>query len=54
VPEAARRRLEFFQRSRFEHPANAEAIMYIEKALDALEGRARERQARGVLGKKVI
>jgi hypothetical protein len=47
---AARQRLAFFQRSRFAHNANANAMMHIEHALRALEERANERSGRGVLG----
>ncbi len=48
---AARQRLDFFQQSQYAHEANAEAILHIDAAIEALHARAVERQLRGVLGK---
>lgn len=50
---AARQRLEFFQTSRFTHPANVDAIAAIDGAIGALHLRANERAVRGVLGRNV-
>ena len=43
-------RLAFFQESPFVHPCNAEAIMHLEAALQALRKRTLEREARNVEG----
>lgn len=51
---AALQRLEFFQNSRFAHPANAEAIKHILAAIEHLDRRANERSARGVLGENKV
>jgi len=51
---AALQRLEFFQQSRYVHEKNQEAINHIVDALRALDTRARERSARGVLGKNEV
>lgn len=53
VIQAAIDRLAWYQvvsDGRFAHPANLEAIKYLSVALDVLDGRARERAARKVLG----
>lgn len=50
---AAHQRLDFFQRSKFTHPDNAEAMSHIYQAIECLNRRARERAARGVLGNNV-
>ena len=47
---AAIQRLEFFERSQYAHPANAEAIRHCRAAIKALHDRAVERKSRGVLG----
>jgi hypothetical protein len=47
---AAKQRLEFFQRSKFEHQANADAIEHLQAALDALVSRSSERKESGKLG----
>lgn len=47
---AAMQRLSFFQGSQYAHPANAEAIVHLDRAIAALNARAEERKARGVLG----
>jgi hypothetical protein len=47
---AAKDRLEFYQRSRFACDANAQAIAHLEQALEILESRTREREARAVEG----
>ena len=47
---AAIKRLEFFQASKFAHPANEQAIKHCFAAIEALASRARERAERGVLG----
>lgn len=47
---AAKQRLEFFQRSKFEHAANAKAIDALQEALDALVSRSSERAKSGKLG----
>ncbi len=46
----AKQRLEFFQTSDFACTENAEAILHLQRALDALEARTRIREARGVEG----
>ena len=47
---AAYQRLEFFQASRYACQANADAMLHIERAIEALHERAIERRSRGVLG----
>lgn len=51
---ACQMRLEHFQRSKFACEANATAIVKIEEAIGALEGRLADRQERGVLGKNEV
>lgn len=51
---AARERLDFFQQSQYAHPANAEAIDHLNRALDALAKRTRERVARQVEGQNIV
>lgn len=51
---AAWQRLKFFQSSQFAHDDNAEAMTHIQRALGALERRAKERAARGVLGSNTV
>lgn len=43
-------RLNYYQSSKFHCPENAAAIAAIEVALDALDARTKDRQARGVEG----
>lgn len=43
-------RIEFYQRSKFECPQNARALMHLRLALDALDERTAEREGRGVEG----
>jgi len=50
---AAIARLGFFQESKFRHEANQKAIDHLYAALEALDSRAAERAARGVLGANV-
>ena len=45
---AAWQRLNFFQQSKFAHDDNAEAMQYIQRALGALQRRAKERASHGV------
>jgi hypothetical protein len=52
--QAAAQRLWFFQQSKFAHDDNAQAIEYIQKAIDVLGERAKERQARNVLGTHAV
>jgi hypothetical protein len=51
---AAWQRLAFFQDSKFVHDDNAEAMLHIERALGAMERRAKAREARGVLGQQTV
>jgi len=51
---AAKQRLQFFQDSKYAHPANAAAIVLIDQAIGALHERATERASRGVLGMNAI
>lgn len=51
---AAVQRLEFFERSQYAHPANAEAIRHCRAAIKALHDRAIERKSRGVLGVNAV
>jgi len=51
---AAHQRLDFFQRSQYAHPDNAEAMGHIYQALECLNRRAKERKARGVLGQNAV
>lgn len=51
---AAHQRLAFFERSKFAHPDNAEAMRLIYEAIQALNRRAKAREARGVLGQNVV
>lgn len=51
---AAHQRLAFFQESQYAHSANAEAMDYIELAIDCLKRRADQRSQRGVLGQNVV
>jgi hypothetical protein len=51
---AAHQRLDFFQRSEFVHPDNAEAMGHIQSAIDALHRRAKARAERGVLGSHAV
>jgi len=51
---AAKERLAFFQSTKFNHPANDEAITYIEKALESLNSRAKNRESQGKLGQQQI
>ena len=50
VLSVAIRRMESYQYSDFAHPKNKEAIMHINRALEALEDRRLERRERGVEG----
>lgn len=50
IIQAAKQRLEFFQDSKFEHQANADAIEHLQAALDALVSRSSERKESGKLG----
>lgn len=50
VIEAARDRLEFYQRSRFACQENALALKRLESAIDALSMRTERREAEGVEG----
>jgi len=52
--EAAKQRLEFFQKSKFAHPSNQAAIDYLAAALDALDTRTEERKARKVEGTHAV
>jgi len=54
VLEVCRIRLEFYQKSKFSCPENAEAIRAIEQALKALENRRLDRRERGVEGKHEV
>ena len=47
---AAIGRLEYYQRSRFNCEPNAEAIRHLKAALEALESRTKDREARAVEG----
>jgi hypothetical protein len=51
---AAKQRLQFFQGSKYAHPANAAAIVLIDQAIGALHERAMERASRGVLGANAV
>ena len=51
VLEVCKRRLEFYQDSRFRCKENAAALAYIKDAIAALLIRREDRAARGVLGK---
>jgi hypothetical protein len=51
---AARQRLEFFQGTKYQHHANAQAIELIDQAVAELAIRANARLARGVLGQNVV
>jgi len=51
---AAYERLAFFQATKFNHPANQEAMSYIVKALDAMQSRATQRAAAGKLGQQEV
>ena len=46
----ARNRIEFYQGSKFECSDNAEAIFHLNKALLALDGRTKRREASGIEG----
>lgn len=50
VIDAARDRIEFYQRSRFACGANARALEHLEAALRELRARTADREARGVEG----
>ena len=50
VIEAAKQRLEHYQTTRFECHENNEAIRYLKAALDILDQRTKDREARGVEG----
>ena len=50
VIDIARQRLEFYQESEFRCEANAVAIMHLKAALDVLDRRTKEREAREVEG----
>ena len=50
VIDAAKDRLEFYQRSKFACEENATAIKHLESALGALESRSAKRESRGVEG----
>lgn len=50
VIDAARQRLSFFQDSPYACNANAEAVEHLTLALEALDSRTREREAREVEG----
>ena len=54
VLEVCKRRLEFYQESRFAGGNNASAIISIERAIAACLARRKDRVARGVLGKYEI
>ena len=54
VLEIARRRLKFYQESRFNCAENAEAIEHIELALAAMTRRTADRQHRGVEGQNKV
>lgn len=43
-------RLEFYQQSKFNCVANMQALEYLQKALEQLEGRTKERELRAVEG----
>lgn len=51
---AAIQRLEFFERSQYAHPANADAIRACRAAIKSLHDRAIERKSRGVLGVNAV
>lgn len=50
VIAAAISRLEYYQRSEFKNPWNAEAIVHLQAALATCEARTADREARGVEG----
>ncbi len=50
VIEIAKRRIEFYQTTRFRSDYNAEAIMHLENALRCLSERSAAREARSVEG----
>jgi hypothetical protein len=50
VIEAAANRLRYYQSSRFACPANARALAHLELALEELDARTTEREARAVEG----
>lgn len=50
VIEAARQRIAFFQTSKYECADNADAVAYLEGALNALNRRTEDRENRGVEG----
>ena len=54
VLEVCKRRLEFYQQSRFSSADNAEAIEHIETAIRALDRRRQDREERGVQGKHEV
>lgn len=51
---AALQRLEFFQTSKYAHPANAEAVSHLHQALEMLNTRRVERADRGVEGQHEV
>lgn len=51
---AALQRLEFFQNSKYESSYNADAINHLNKALEALDGRRKDRANRGVEGQHKV
>jgi len=54
VIDAARDRLEFYQGSQFRCNMNSLAIFHLEKALEFLDRRTKEREARGIEGTHTI
>lgn len=54
VIHAAKQRIEFYQSTKFACPENHEAIVALEKALDALRRRTAERESRGVEGTHTV
>lgn len=50
VIEAAIRRLQFYQLTRFKCEENAEAIEHLQKAMDAVQARIKRRAEAGILG----
>lgn len=51
---AAKQRLEFFQDSKYAADENKEAIEHLQQALEALDKRRKDRQARGVEGQHEV
>ena len=54
VISAAKKRLEFYQESKFNCNSNRDAIVALQSALDSLESRTKNREERGVEGEHAV